>query len=75
VHQITRHQVAAACNAAVVREILEPLVGPIDHVVSVDRGYTHNERVVAFLQGGGSVFAKKAVDPMTAEWLRQEFEI
>ena len=53
-------------------QILESVVGPVQHLDPVTRGYTHNKRVVATLRGGGSVFAKQAVDETTATWLRQE---
>jgi hypothetical protein len=56
----------------VVKEALESLVGPVRRIDRVDRGYTHNERVVATLRRGGTVFAKQAVDETTAVWLRQE---
>lgn len=56
-------------------EVLETLVGPIKRLKKVGRGYTHNERVLAVLQDGTSVFAKRAVDEMTAQWLRREFEV
>jgi Ser/Thr protein kinase RdoA (MazF antagonist) len=53
-------------------EALESMVGPVDHLDPVDRGYAHNNRMVATLRGGGSVFAKQAVDELTAKWLRRE---
>jgi hypothetical protein len=56
-----------------VREVLEQFLGPVDRLVPVTRGYTHNERAIAFLPGGRSVFVKRAVDELTAAWLRSEF--
>lgn len=47
-------------------------MGPVDDLYVVSRGYTHNQRVVATLRDGRSVFAKRAVDETTAAWLRQE---
>ena len=44
----------------------------MERVDVVRRGYTHNDRVVARLSDGRSVFAKRAVDETTAGWLRQE---
>jgi hypothetical protein len=38
----------------------------------VARGFTHNERFVVTLCDGRSVFAKRAVDNVTADWLRRE---
>jgi hypothetical protein len=61
-----------SCQAVTVREALEAIVGPVEHLDVVRRGYTHNERVVATLSDGRSVFAKRAVDETTAAWLRQE---
>jgi hypothetical protein len=55
-----------------VRAALEAIVGPVERVDVVRRGYTHNDRVVATLSDGRSVFAKRAVDETTAGWLRQE---
>jgi hypothetical protein len=55
-----------------VRAALEAIVGPVERVDVVRRGYTHNDRVVAMLSDGRSVFAKRAVDETTACWLRQE---
>lgn len=60
------------CHAGAVKEALESLVGPVRRLDRVSRGYTHNERVVATLSRGGTVFAKRAVDETTAAWLRQE---
>ena len=54
---------------------LEAIVGPVAYVRSVARGYTHNERVVATLRNGRTVFAKRAVDEVTAVWLRREHEM
>jgi hypothetical protein len=48
------------------------MVGPVQRLVPVRRGYTHNTRVVAILENGRSVFAKRAVDEETARWLRAE---
>jgi aminoglycoside phosphotransferase (APT) family kinase protein len=55
-----------------VRKELESIVGSIEQIEQVPRGYTHNERVLARLRDGGSVFAKRAVDEITAIWLQQE---
>ena len=52
--------------------MLEAILGPVERVDVVTRGYTHNDRVVATLSDGRSVFAKRAVDETTAGWLRQE---
>jgi Phosphotransferase enzyme family len=54
---------------------LESLLGPVERLEPVARGYTHNTRVVAVLRDGRSVFAKRAVDEMTAAWLRREHEM
>jgi hypothetical protein len=54
------------------REVLEALVGPVERVTPVARGFTHNERVVVALCDGRSLFAKRAVDNVTADWLRRE---
>ncbi len=51
---------------------LESLVGPVQRLDPVARGYTHNTRVVARLADGASVFVKQAVDETTATWLRHE---
>ena len=51
------------------------MLGPVDRVHVVRRGYTHNDRVVAILRDGRSVFAKRAVDEMTAGWLRREHQM
>jgi hypothetical protein len=39
------------------------------------QGYTHNERLIARLADGRSVFVKAAVDELTATWLRDEHRI
>jgi len=57
------------------KEQIESLVGPVDRLTTVERGYTHNERAVVVLSDGSSVFAKRAVDEMTAEWLRREHQM
>lgn len=54
------------------RAALETILGPIEQIQMVRRGYAHNERAVATLSDGRSVFVKRAVDDMTAGWLRQE---
>jgi hypothetical protein len=41
----------------------------------VEREYTNNERFIADLVGGGSVFVKHAVDTVTADWLRREHQM
>jgi Phosphotransferase enzyme family len=48
------------------------MLGPVSSMVPVPRGYTHNERAIAAMHSGGSVFVKGAVDEVTAEWLRRE---
>jgi hypothetical protein len=55
-----------------VRTALDVVVGPVERLDVVTGGYTHNVRVVATLRDGRSVFAKRAVDEVTAAWLRQE---
>lgn len=60
------------CHAVAVKAALEAILGPVEHLEVVKRGYTHIERVVATLGDGRSVFAKRAVDETTATWLRQE---
>lgn len=55
-----------------VRSAVETLLGPIESLRPVHRGYTHNDRAVATLRSGRSVFVKRAVDEVTADWLRQE---
>lgn len=60
------------CHAGAVRAVLEAGLGPVERMHVVKRGYTHNDRVVATLRDGRSVFAKRAVDAMTAGWLRRE---
>jgi hypothetical protein len=62
-------------HAEEVLKALESMVGPVRRLEPVTRGYTHNKRVVATLVGGGSVFAKQAVDEETAQWLRQEHQM
>ena len=57
------------------KEALESLVGAIDRLTPVVRGYTPAERYVASLSSGGSVFAKRAVDGVTADWLRKEHQM
>jgi hypothetical protein len=57
------------------KEALETLFGPVTSLRPVKRGYTNNERVVATLRGGRSLFAKRAVDEITAEWLRREHQM
>src|SRR5438445_422256 len=54
-----------------VRAALEAIVGPVDHFARVSGGYTHNNRVIASLRDGRSVFVKQAVDEETALWLRR----
>ncbi len=54
------------------RDALQAVFGQVEHLVPVTRGYTHNERAVATLKGGRTVFAKQAVDETTAAWLRKE---
>jgi hypothetical protein len=49
--------------------------GPIEELQPVGRGYTHNERAIVRFRDGLSVFAKRAVDEVTAEWLRTERRI
>jgi hypothetical protein len=51
------------------------MLGPVEHMDVVRRGYTHNDRVVATLRDGRSVFAKRAVDEMTGGWLRREHQM
>jgi hypothetical protein len=58
-----------------VEDALASMVGPVQSLAPVARGYTHNNRVIATLRDGRSVFAKQAVDEMTALWLRQEYEM
>jgi hypothetical protein len=58
-----------------VRDVIESMVGPVLSLDPVTRGYTHNTRVVATLRDGGSVFAKQAVDDLTAAWLRREHQM
>jgi hypothetical protein len=58
-----------------VKEALEALVGPVSRVTPVLRGYTPIERHVVGLRDGGSVFAKRAVDGITADWLRKEHQM
>jgi hypothetical protein len=57
------------------RATLEALIGPVEYLSPVARGYTHNKRVVATLRDGHSVFAKQAVDEVTAVWLRREHQM
>ena len=57
------------------KEALEALVGPVDRLTPVLRGYTPAQRCVVSLSDGGSVFAKRAVDGVTADWLRKEHEM
>jgi Phosphotransferase enzyme family len=57
------------------QEALESLFGPVESLRPVSRGYTHNERVVATLRGGRTLFAKRAVDVITAAWLRREHQM
>jgi hypothetical protein len=57
------------------KEALEGLVGPVDRLTPVLRGYTPAERYVVSLSDGGSVFAKRAVDGATADWLRKEHQM
>src|ERR671936_2728680 len=40
-----------------------------------EEGYTNNERRVARLADGRSVFVKAAVDELTAGWLRDEYRV
>ena len=54
------------------KEELEALLGPVAGLSRVARGYTNNGRVVATFRDGRSVFAKRAVDIMSAQWLRME---
>lgn len=54
------------------RQELERALGPIERLDPVSRGYTNNERAVARLTHGRSVFAKRAVDDATAGWLNTE---
>ncbi|MGH9018188.1 MAG: hypothetical protein ACRDY1_10620, partial [Acidimicrobiales bacterium] len=54
---------------------LEDLVGPVRRLDPVPRGYTHNDRSVAVLTDGSTVFVKQAVDTETAGWLRREYEM
>lgn len=54
---------------------LEATLGPVEHMEAVTRGYTHNERMVVTLRDGRSVFAKRAVDEVTARWLRREHQM
>jgi Phosphotransferase enzyme family len=57
------------------KEELEELVGVVDRLTPVHRGYTPAERYVVSLFDGGSVFAKRAVDAITADWLRKEHQM
>lgn len=57
------------------RALLEATLGPVEHMEAVRRGYTHNDRMVATLRDGRSVFAKRAVDEVTAGWLRREHQM
>ncbi len=54
------------------KALLQGLLGPVDQLTPVRRGYAHNERAVAVARDGHSVFAKRAVDEETAGWLRSE---
>ncbi len=54
------------------KSILESLLGPVESLREVNRGYTNNQRAVATLQNGTSVFVKRAVDDVTAAWLHRE---
>jgi hypothetical protein len=54
------------------REELSAILGPIDDIAPVARGYTNNERAIVRFRDGSSVFAKHAVDDLTADWLRTE---
>jgi hypothetical protein len=67
--------VGSHCHAGAMEDVLASMVGPVQSLVPVARGYTHSKRVVATLRDGRSVFAKQAVDEMTATWLRQEYEM
>jgi hypothetical protein len=63
------------CHAEAVRAALEAMLGPVEHMDVVRRGYTHNDCVVATLRDGRSVFAKRGFDEMTAGWLRREHQM
>ena len=55
---------------------LEKIIGqPLRQIRYVQRGYTAALRLVAALADGTSVFIKAATDPLTAEWLRNEYKI
>jgi hypothetical protein len=53
-------------------EALEAVIGPVERLTPIARGFTNNERVLVTLRDGRSVFVKRAVDPVTADWLRLE---
>jgi len=55
-----------------VRDLLEPVFGPIEALAPVHRGYTNNERFIVRFADGTSAFVKAAVNDETAEWLRRE---
>jgi hypothetical protein len=57
------------------KEELEDLVGAVARLTPVRRGYTPAERYVVGLFNGESVFAKRAVDAVTADWLRKEHQM
>lgn len=66
---------SARCHAGEVRALLEATLGPVEHMEAVTRGYTHNDRMMVTLSDGRSVFAKGAVDEVTAGWLRREHQM
>ena len=47
----------------------------LEPVRRVEAGYTTNERWIVRRPDGGTAFAKLAVDPDTAEWLRAEWRV
>jgi hypothetical protein len=57
------------------KEALEALVGTVNRLTPVQRGYTPAQRYVVSLSDGGSVFAKGTVDSITADWLRKEHQM